>query len=199
MHSKRHILEDTLRGCLPIATGMVLAWLFCLVLTLCSCKTQKEIVEVEKWQHDTTTVVDTVRVIDTKIQHDSVFIKEYITEYKRDTTITNVNWKYYTYDSVGNISSLLDYASSTQHGSSTQASSENTSTSVGQQAETHEEVGGHSESSGHSDFTQGKEQVKVGLNKWQQFIQCLGYAFLVVLVLGLGFGALRTYGKINKL
>ena len=195
---KNKEIDENLYGCVSVGACMVVLIVCCLLLALCSCKPSQKIIEVEKWQHDTTTVVDTVRVIDTKIQHDSVFIKEYITEYKRDTTITNVNWKYYTYDSIGNISSLLDYASSTQHGSSTQASSENTSTSVGQQAETHEEVGGHSESSGHSDFTQGKEQVKVGLNKWQKFVMLLGYIFLVLLGCGIAFGGMRLYGKIKK-
>ena len=44
-----------------------------------------------------------------------------------------------------------------------------------------------------------KEQVKIGLTKWQKFIQILGYLMLVTLVVGAGFGGLRLYGKFRNL
>ena len=179
--------------------GMMIVLLFCLLLAFCSCKPQQKIIEVEKWQHDTTTIVDTVHVIDTQILHDSIYIKEYVTQLVKDSTQTNVSWQHYTYDSNGNVSSMTNYNSSTQHGTTAHTATESASTSVSDQSSVHEETSSHSESSGHSEALQSKEQVKTGLTSWQRFIQGLGYTFLVLITLGACFGAMRIYGKCKKL
>lgn len=178
---------------------MLVVLVCCLLLALCSCRPVEKIVEVEKWQHDTTTIIDTVHVRDVVIQHDSIFTTEYITQFVKDSTNTNVAWKYYTYDKDGNVTSLLDYASSTQHGSTAHMGTESASTSVGEQSAIHEEKDSHSESSGHSEASQAKESTKVGLTAWQKFMIGLGYSFLAVLVMALAFGGMRLYGKWKKL
>ena len=196
---KKQIWKDIFEGCAPIFAGFLLALFFCLLVTLCSCKPTERIIEVEKWQHDTTTIVDTVHVIDTKFVHDSIYITEYVKEVVKDSTLTNVSWQHYTYDKDGNVSSMTNYNSSTQHGSTAHSSTESAQTSVSDNSTTHEEISSHNESTGHTDSLQSKEQVKRGLTKWQKFIQVLGYAFLILLVLGLGFGGMRLYGKYKKL
>ena len=199
MRAHREILQNTLVGCAPIATGFFLALLACALISVCSCKPTEKVVEVEKWQHDTTTLVDTVHVKDVVTLHDSIYITNTITEHVKDSTLTNVAWKYYTYDTLGNVSSLLDYASTTQHGVTAHTATQSAQTSVNDQAAVHEETSSHSEIQGHTDSLQSKEQEKRGLSKWQKFIQGMGYTFLVVLVLGAAFGGMRLYGKIKKL
>lgn len=196
---RKQIIEDLIGGCAPIAAGFILAAIFCILITMCGCKPTEKIIEVEKWQHDTTTVIDTLRITDTRFVHDSVYVTEYLTEYVKDSTLTNVAWKYYTYDSVGNISSLLDYTSSTQHGSVAHTASQNASTSVSNQSSIHEEASGHSESQGHSSIDKSKEKTKVGLTKWQKFIMGMGYIFFIGVVLALMFGGMMLYGKYKKL
>lgn len=191
--------NEDLRGCASVGVCMIVLMAICLLLAFCSCKPQQKIVEVEKWSHDTTTVIDTVHVKDLVIQHDSIYIKEYITEYVKDSTLTNVAWKHYTYDDKGNVTSLTDYTSSTQHGSVAHTATENATTGVSGQTSVHEEKSSHGESSGHTDAIQSKTQEKRGLTKWQRFIQGLGYTFLVLLLLGVCFGVMRLYGKWNKL
>ena len=178
---------------------MIVLMAICLLLAFCSCTPKERIVEVEKWQRDTTTIVDTVHIKDLVIQHDSIFIKEYITEYVKDSTLTNVAWKHYTYDDKGNVTSLTDYTSSTTHGSVSHSATENATTNISDQTTVHEETGAHNESTGHSDGLQSKTKEKQGLTKWQRFIQGLGYTFLVLIVMGLVFGGMRLYGKMNKL
>ena len=171
----------------------------CLLLAFCSCKPTQKIVEIEKWQHDTTTVVDTIHVKDIVERHDSIYITEYVTQFVKDSTLTNVAWKHYTYDDKGNVTSLTDYTSSTQHGTMAHTDTQSASTGVSEQSGIHEEKGSHSESSGHSEAMQSKTQEKRGLSGWQRFIQALGYTFLVLLIAGIGFGGLRLYGKWKKL
>ena len=196
---KNKEIDENLYGCVSVGACMVVLIVCCLLLALCSCKPSQKIVEVEKWQHDTTTVIDTLRITDTRFVHDSVYVTEYVTEYVKDSTLTNVAWKYYTYDSVGNISSLLDYTSSTQHGSVAHTASQNASTSVSDQSSVHEEASGHSESQGHSSIDKSKEKTKVGLTKWQKFIMGMGYIFFIGVVLALMFGGMMLYGKYKKL
>lgn len=160
-----------------------------------SCKPQQKIVEVERWSHDTTTVIDTVHVKDVVVQHDSIDLTQYITETVHDTT--NVAWKYYTYDTAGNITSLLDYTSNTAK--KAQKSTESEQKTVSDKSITHDEKSGHTESKGTTEAIKSKEQVKIGLTKWQRFIQILGYLMLVTLVVGAGFGGLRLYGKFRNL
>ena len=168
------------------------------LLLLIGCKPTQKIVEVEKWQHDTTTVVDTVHVLDTKYVHDSIYIKEYVTQLVKDSTQTDVSWQHYTYDKEGNVSSMTNYNSTTHHGTTSNTATESAQTSVSDNVSTHEETGSHSESSGHSEASKEKVYVKVGLNKWQQFIQVLGYAFLAVLAGAAVFGGFKIYRKLRK-
>lgn len=164
-----------------------------------SCKPQERIVEVEKWSHDTTTVTDTVHVKDIVIQHDSIFKTEYITQFVKDSTQTDVSWKHYTYDDKGNVTSMTDYTSSTHHGTEANTATESASTSVGNQSAAHEETGSHSASSSHTEKDKEKEYIKTGLSKWQQFVQVLGYTMLTLIGLGVAFGVMRLYGKRKKL
>lgn len=196
---KREILNDIAKGCAPILAGFILAALLCLLLSLCSCKPTQKIVEVERLVHDTTTVVDTVHIKDVVTVHDSIFVTETVTEYVKDSTQTNVAFKYYTYDSVGNIASLLDYTSSVQHGKSSHTASQSASTAVNDQSVTHEEKSAHSESSGHSDVSKEKNETKPQLSRWQRFVQGMGYTFLALLALALMFGGMRLYGKWKRL
>ena len=198
MRKSKEIMKKSIVGCLPIAVGMFLAMLFCLIISLVGCKPSERIVEVEMWRHDTTTVVDTLRITDTKILHDSVYITEYAKQFVKDSTQANVACKYYTYDSTGNITSLTDYTSSTQHGSVAHTATEGKKTSVSGQESAHNETSGHGESKGHSSVDKGKEKVKTGLTKWQRFVMGMGYVFIVVLALGAMFGGMRLYGKIKK-
>ena len=181
-----------------MAAGFILAALACMVLSLCSCKPQQKIVEVERLVHDTTTMVDTLHVKDIATLHDSIYITETVTEYVKDSTQTNVAFKYYTFDSIGNISSLLDYTSNTQHGTMLHTATQSASTNVSEHAAFHEEKGSHSESTGHSEALQSKEQVKTGLTGWQKFVIGMGYIFIVVLALALMFGGMIIYGKIKR-
>lgn len=196
---KREIINDIAKGCAPILAGFLLSVLVCLLLSLCSCKPQQKIIEVEKLVHDTTTVVDTVHVKDIVVQHDSIYVTEYVTQYVKDSTQTNVAFKYYTFDSIGNISSLLDYTSSMQHGTTAHTATQSASTNVSEQSAVHEETGAHSESTGHTEALQSKEQVKTGLTGWQKFVMGMGYIFIVVLALALMFGGMLLYGKWKKL
>lgn len=188
-----------MRSCLPIAVGFFLAAVFCLLLSLCSCRPTEKLVEVERWRCDTVSVVDTVHITEVVVQHDSIHDKEYITEYRVDSTLTNVSYKYYTYNPDGGIASLLDYTSSIQHGSSSHTATESEKTDVSGQEYARDEKGFHSESQGHSEKIQSKEQEKKGLTKWQKFVMGMGYTFIVFLVLGAMFGAMRLYGKHKKL
>lgn len=199
MRAQGSILRETMRGCMPIVVGFVLAMIFCLLVTLCGCKPQQKIVEVERLVHDTTTVIDTVHIKDVVTVHDSIFVTETVTEYVKDSTQTNVAFKYYTYDSVGNIASLLDYTSSVQHGKSSHTASQSASTAVNDQSVTHEEKSAHSESSGHLDASKEKNETKPQLSSWQRFIQGMGYTFLALLALALMFGGMRLYGKWKRL
>lgn len=182
-----------------VITILLLFLVLCLILALCSCRPTQKIVEVEKWMHDTTTVVDTVHVRDIVTLHDSVFVTEYVTQVVRDSLQKEEAYKFYTYDKEGNITSLMDYTSTTQHGKTSHTATESASTSVNEQSAVHEEKGSHSESTGHSEALQTKEQVKVGLTKWQRFMIGLGYTFLVIVVLGAMFGGMALYGKWKKL
>ncbi len=178
---------------------MLLIVVICLLLAVCSCKPQQKIVEVERLVHDTTTVVDTVHVKGTVTLHDSIYVTETVTEYVKDSTQTNVAFKYYTFDSIGNISSLLDYTSNTQRGTTAHTATQSASTNVSEQSAMHEEKGAHSESTGHTEALQSKEQVKPGLTGWQKFVMGMGYIFIIVLALGLMLGGALLYGRWRKL
>lgn len=178
-----------------ILAVLLLCLLVCIIV---GCKAKKEFIEVEKWQHDTTTIVDTVHVKDVVTLHDSIYITNTITEHVKDSTQTDVSWQHYTFDKDGNVSSMTNYNSSTHHGISSNTATESAQTSVSNNTSTHEETGSHSESSGHSEASKEKVYVKVGLNKWQQFVMVLGYAMLVLLACGAVFGGYKIYRKLRK-
>lgn len=74
---RKKIIEDLVGGCAPIAAGFLLAALFCLLLSLCSCRAQKVVERVEVpvpiVQEHTIESVKIDHVRDTLIQRDSVF------------------------------------------------------------------------------------------------------------------------------
>lgn len=197
MRARKRIMIDTAQGCLPIAVGFIVAIVFCLLLTLGSCRSQK-VVEVERWQHDSVFVKDTVHVKDIVVVHDSVYITNTIQETVHDTVTNDVAWKYYTYDPLGNVTSLMDYTSSSRQGKTMQKSHESEETAVSNKGITHEEKASHSESKGTTSASKDKTEVKPQLSKWQKFIQGMGYTFLVVLALGIAFGGMRLYGKLTR-
>ena len=76
-----------------ILAVLLLCLLVCIIV---GCKAKKEFIEVEKWQHDTTTIVDTLRITETLIVHDSIYMESQVE--KNDSSVTNVQWNYTTYD-----------------------------------------------------------------------------------------------------
>ena len=147
-----------------------------LISILIGCKAKKEFVEVEKWQHDTTTIVDTLRITETLIVHDSIKVESQSA--KKDSTTTIVHWNYVTYDSLGNVTSQLDYNSHTQHGSNTASQSAQTSTSNSEYQK--EENASHSESSGHTGKEYVVKEVERDLYWWQKALMWTGGISLVV-------------------
>ena len=91
---RRKILKDIFKGCLPIATAVLLGLLACLVLSLCSCRsgreTQVERVEVPVvvTQEHTVESVKIDHVRDTLIQRDSVY------HYVQGDTVLIEKWHY---------------------------------------------------------------------------------------------------------
>lgn len=89
---RRQILEYMIKSCLPIAAGFLLAAIFCLLITLCSCKAQKVVERVEvpvvvTQEHTIEhTKIDHVR--DTLIQRDSVYY------YVNGDTVRIEKWHY---------------------------------------------------------------------------------------------------------
>lgn len=79
MRAHREILQNTLVGCAPIATGFFLALLACALISLSSCKPTKEVqverveVPVPIVQEHTVESVKIDHVRDTLVQRDSVF------------------------------------------------------------------------------------------------------------------------------
>ncbi len=188
-------INENLHGCFSVGFCMLALIVLCLMLAICSCKPQERLVEVEKWQHDTTTVTDTVHIKEYVTLHDSIYVT--MTEHVKDSANTDVAWKYYTYGENGEVMSMLDYTSSTRQGS--QKSSQSASTSTSNAEYQKEENASRTQSEGHSGVSNEKVYVKVGLSKWQKFIQILGYVMLITLVLGAIFGGMRLYGKKKKL
>jgi hypothetical protein len=199
MRAQKRILSDMANGCLPIVVGFILAIVFCLLISLCSCRAQQKTVEVERWAHDTTTVVDTVHVRDVVVQHDSIVKTEFVYQWKHDTINNSVAYKYYTYNEDGSIKSLLDYVSQTAQGSTAQNTSAADETSVSGNESIHDEKNSHSESAGSTTKDKERNEVKPQLTKMQRFLQGMGYTFIVLLALGLMFGGMSLYGKRKRL
>lgn len=169
----------TVKGCSELAVAFVVWDIICFFISLCSCKAQREFIEVEKWQHDTTTIVDTLRITETIIVHDSTKVDSQ--EARKDSTTTHVHWNYCTYDSLGNVTSSLDYNSHTQHGSQTASQSEQTSTSNSEHQK--EENASHSESSGHTGKEYVIKEVPLPLSWWQKTLMGAGALALISLLL----------------
>ena len=94
MRAQREILQNTLVGCAPIATGFFLALLACALISLSSCKPTKEVqverveVPVVVTQEHTVERVKIDHVRDTLIQRDSVF------HYVKGDTVLIEKWHY---------------------------------------------------------------------------------------------------------
>lgn len=86
------MLEESTRGCLPIVVGMLIGLLFCLLISLCSCKAQKVVERVEVpvvvTQEHTIESVKIDHVRDTLIQRDSVYY------YVNGDTVRIERWHY---------------------------------------------------------------------------------------------------------
>lgn len=93
---RRKILKDIIKSCAPVAAGFVLAALACFVITLCGCKSQKEVqverveVPVPIVQEHTIESVKIDHVRDTLVQRDSVF------HFVKGDTVLIERWHYYT-------------------------------------------------------------------------------------------------------
>lgn len=201
MNPQNNTNPKTTQSCISYVVGFILGMLMCFLLSifLGSCKPVQKIVEVQKLQHDTITITDTVHITDIVTVHDSIYSTEYITKHEKDSSQIDVAWKHYTFDKEGNITSLVDYVSSSRNGSSAKTNKENTSVNITDQSSVHDEASKHSESQGHSNIEQSKEQSKVGLTTWQRIMICMGYIFSALLGIATAFGILYLYGKINKL
>lgn len=151
-----------------------------LVCILIGCKAKKEFVEVERWQHDTTTVVDTLRITEYITVKDSTSQQSQSQLVQKDSTITVVHWNYVTYDSVGHITSSLDYNSHTQHGNSSNTASQSASTSTTNSEYQKEENSSHSESSGHTGKEYIVKEVERDLYWWQKALMWIGGISIVL-------------------
>ena len=164
---RKKIIEDIINGCAPILAGFMLAALFCILLSLCSCKAQKEIqvervevpVVVTQEHHTESVKIDHVR--DTLIQRDSVF---YMVQ---GDTVRIERWHYQ--QGVTNV-----YKTDTLHVYDSvpypvEVVREKTVTKI--------------------------EEVEKQLSWWQKTKMGLGVVFMVLLVIGGMFGGMRLYGK----
>lgn len=158
-------MNDIIGGCAPIAAGFILAALACLLLSLCSCRTQRVVERVEVpvpiVQEHTIESVKIDHVRDTLIQRDSVY------HYVKGDTVLIEKWHYLQGSSnVVRVDTLIKTDS----------------------VQVPVEV--------------VREQIKTvekPLSWWQKTRMGLGTAMIVLLVLALGLGGLRLYGKIKKL
>lgn len=138
----RKIIKEAAIGCAQIAVGLFLGALACLLITLCSCRSQKAMTaEVVKHVHDTTTVHDTAvveRVITNNIiQHDSIITRQNI----------SASMMQALFDSLGNLQSVTNYTYNVNHTSQqgnelVQAASDSTA-----MVATHQQEAAHGENS----------------------------------------------------
>lgn len=102
MGIRQDIIKEFIGGCLPIATGVFLGLLFCLLITLCGCKTQKETeTQIERVEVPVPVIqehtIENVRVDlirDTLVRRDSVF------HYIKGDTVVIERWHYTTNNNV---------------------------------------------------------------------------------------------------
>lgn len=167
---KKRLIADTLEGCAPIASGFIIAAIFCFALFLCGCKAQKEIqverveVPVVVTQEHTIESVKIDHVRDTLIQRDSVYY--YV---KGDTTIIE---KWHHTQGVTNI-----YRVDTLH--------------------VYDSVPCPVEVVKEKTITK-TEEVEKPLTLWQKIRIGLGTIFIILLSLAAMFGGMMLYGKIMK-
>lgn len=109
---RRKILKDIIKSCAPVAAGFVLAALACFVITLCGCKSHKEVqverveVPVPIVQEHTIESVKIDHVRDTLIQRDSIF------HYVKGDTVLIERWHWLQGSSnVVRVDTLIKYDS----------------------------------------------------------------------------------------
>jgi len=89
---RKQILKDILCGCTPIAVGMLIALIFCLLIALCSCRANKVVERVEVpvvvTQEHTIESVRIDHVRDTLMQRDSIY------HYVQGDTVLIEKWHY---------------------------------------------------------------------------------------------------------
>lgn len=141
MMTYRDILKESFRACLPIFFGFLLGAIFCLLITLCSCRLQKAITTEVKHVHDTTAVHDTTvveRVITNNIiQHDSTIIRQNI----------SASMMQALFDSLGNLQSVTNYTYNVNHQSQQGNELMQSTADSTAMVATHQEVGAHGEDS----------------------------------------------------
>ena len=94
--------DSTIAGCSELIVGVALGLLVCLIISLCSCKPQKEVVTeyveqpvVVTQEHHTENVrVDIVR--DTILQRDSIIYRDSIYHFVKGDTVIIERWHYST-------------------------------------------------------------------------------------------------------
>lgn len=163
--------NPTVRGCSELVVGFGLALLACLVISLCSCKAQREVqverveVPVVVTQEHTIESVRVDHVRDTLIQRDSVF------HYVKGDTVLIEKWHYLQGSTnVVRVDTLIK------------------TDSVEVPVEVVREK-----------VVTKVEEVERQLTWWQKTKQGLGLVFLALLGLALMFGGMRLYGKWKRL
>ena len=166
---RRKQIESITAGCLPKAADFLHGLLACLVITLCGCKSQKEVqverveVPVPIVQEHTVESVKIDHVRDTLIQRDSIF------HYVKGDTVLIEKWHYLQGSTnVVRVDTLIK------------------TDSVEVPVEVVREV-------------VKTEQVERPLTWWQRTRMVLGGILLAVLGLGAVYGMLRLYGKKYRL
>lgn len=161
---RKRILED-------MAEGFILAVIFCLMLSLCSCKAQKEIqverveVPVVVTQEHTIESVKIDHVRDTLIQRDSVFY------YVNGDTVKIEKWHYL--QGTTNVVRVDTLIKTDSVEVPVEVVREKVVTKV--------------------------EEVEKPLSGWQKAKMGLGTTFLVLLALAAMFGGMMIYGKWKRL
>lgn len=174
MKTQRDIMKDAFRACLPVFFGFLLGGIFCLLIALCSCRSQKAMTaEAVKHVHDTTTVHDTTvveRVITNNIiQHDSIITRQNI----------SASMMQALFDSLGNLQSVTNYTYNVNHTSQqgnelVQAASDSTA-----MVATHQQEAAHGEDS--RDFAH--QETKPMLSTTQKIFVVAGALALIAWLL----------------
>ena len=163
--------NPTVRGCSELVVGFGLALLACLVISLCSCKAQREVqverveVPVVVTQEHTIESVRVDHVRDTLIQRDSIY------HYIQGDTVHIERWHYLQGSTnVVRVDTLIKT-------DSVQVPVEVVREKVVTQV----------------------EEVEKQLTWWQKTKMGLGTAFIALLAIGAMFGGMRLYGKYKRL